>query len=88
MRVTGGTQLPQQGGWYGSKHIFKKKKIISNLSKQKEIKIEGETIEIMDSVIYLGQTISFQNEMDKEINGDSDCMEQILEFKIHLCMRI
>ncbi len=45
-----------------------KTKIISYSGQQKEITIDGKVIEIMDNITYLGQTVSFQNQMEKEIN--------------------
>ncbi len=45
-----------------------KTKILTNTQQHQKIKIKGHEIELVDSIIYLGQTISFQNQDTKEIN--------------------
>ncbi len=45
-----------------------KTKILANTQQHQKIKIKGQEIEIVDSIIYLGQTMSFQNQVGKEIN--------------------
>ncbi len=43
-------------------------KILTNLGLNQPIKIGNQEIEIINNVIYLGQTISFQNQNKKEID--------------------
>ncbi len=52
-------ELSCKGREAGMEVNISKTKIISNSGQKKEIKIEGKAIEIVDSVTYLSQTVSF-----------------------------
>ncbi len=45
-----------------------KTKILNNLGQPNQVKIGTEIIETVDNIIYLGQLITFQNQMEKEVN--------------------
>ena len=45
-----------------------KTKVLSNSNENTQIKIGGTILEKVDSIIYLGQLISFENQSEKEIN--------------------
>jgi len=47
---------------------FAKNKILTNTEDKIQIKIGGTPLENVDSITYLGQLISFQNQSEKEIN--------------------
>ncbi|VDO08661.1 unnamed protein product [Brugia timori] len=61
-------ELSQQSVTAGLTMNAKKTKILTNKTNQKTITINGNKIDITEDATYLGQTISFTNRTDKEVN--------------------
>ncbi len=61
-------ELSSQSRSVGMGINMSKAKILTNTQQHRSIKIKDQQIEIIDSIIYSGQTISFRNQDEKEIN--------------------
>ncbi len=61
-------ELSCQSRSAGMEINMSKTKILTNTQQHQKIKIKDQETDLVDSIIYLGQTISFQNQDKKEIN--------------------